>query len=79
MTHAERSRPTGRFCGRGTVLTLLALSWAAIGAPAAEKPGSEADEPWLRPYSGPSRSDIDATTLDGKVLCGYQGDRKSVV
>ncbi|RYG48751.1 hypothetical protein EON79_03535 [bacterium] len=31
------------------------------------------DAPWLKPYDGPRRNDIDATTLKGKTLAGYQG------
>ena len=43
------------------------------GAHAAQDLAAGADEPWLGPYTGPTRADVDATTLDGKVLCGYQG------
>jgi len=27
-------------------------------------------QPWLEPYKGPSRSDVDASSLQGKVVCG---------
>lgn len=51
---------------------LLILCWLSNSCVAAES-AAHPPEPWLHPYNGPTRNDVDATTLDGKVLCGYQG------
>jgi hypothetical protein len=51
----------------------MTFAWLGLLTNLALAAGTPDDEPWLHSYAGPSQSDVDATTLDGKVLCGYQG------
>jgi len=72
MTRSRR-RFVRILCRSVAVPFLAFLILFADRGRAAQTPGSHTDEPWLRPCTGPTRTDIDPTTLDGKVLCGYQG------
>ena len=47
-------------------LSLAVLMLLAGGSLAAQAPSGEAAEPWLHPYAGPTRTDIDASV-------GYYG------
>jgi hypothetical protein len=75
MTQIRQKSVTRRF-GRGAVVLFFLAFMMMLrvgGVCLAEATPGQTDEPWLGPYTGPTRTDIDATTLDGKVLCGYQG------
>jgi hypothetical protein len=71
--NALQKRWVKQLVGRAMICFLAILASLPRVAFAADKAQEQAGEPWLVPYTGPTRSDIDATTLDGKVLCGYQG------
>src|SRR5262249_44996524 len=70
MSQVQLPPPLGSFPAAQAIALLIVVLGLVGGAR-----GTDAmpDEPWLRPYDGPTRTDIDTTTLDGKVLCGYQG------
>jgi hypothetical protein len=56
--------------------SLLLLALLAVAAPLAAAPAPNREqglEQVLKPYAGPSTPGVDAKTLTGKVMCGYQG------
>jgi hypothetical protein len=57
-----------------TLATCAALAGLMLAASAPAAPPT-IDQAWdiLRPYSGPSATGVDTTTLTGKVMAGYQG------
>jgi hypothetical protein len=62
------------------LVSLFAAAWPTLGAEARlplqgeyRRAQRQESQPWLGPYVGPSRDDVEAKTWDGKVLCGYQG------
>jgi hypothetical protein len=61
-----------RLCGPGGSVALYVLKATLFLEPSRLFQELD-DKPWLKPYHGPTRTDVSAKTLKGKVLCGYQG------
>src|SRR5581483_9410113 len=55
-------------------LLCVACCLEGVATLSARQPSSASDDSWLRPYTGPTRTDVDATTLDGKGLCNTPCD-----
>src|SRR5574341_565445 len=70
MMHSMR-RPNLGTSSRLTPLRWMLAVWSVAVLLGRLQGAETRAEPWLQPYTGSTRSDIDAATLDGQVLCGY--------
>jgi len=68
MTQIKQESLT-RLSGRGAVVLFVAFMMRlAGGVCVAEATRGEADKPWLSPYTGPARTDVDAKTIDNHIM-----------